>query len=124
MPEIMSPDPTAAGHVPLEGALTVRNVAEIHSRLRESLRQYSTVTIDCNAATDVDLSFLQLVLSARKSATVSGKSVSLVSPATDMLSETLRRAGLLGVASASARDDQLFWLHKEAVDGKDDSLRR
>lgn len=124
MPEIMSSDPTAAGHVRLDGALTVRNAAGIHQRLRESLRQHATVTLDCDAATDVDLSFVQLVLSARKSASLSGKSLSLVAPATDMLAGTLRRAGLLGVASASEGADHLFWLHKEAVDGEDDSHRR
>lgn len=124
MSEIMLPDVAAASRVPFDGALTVRNAEQIHARLLESLRDNATVAIDCAGATDVDLSFVQLVLSARNSATASGKSLSLVSPATDALSETLRRAGLLGVAGASERADQLFWFHREAADGEDDSHRR
>jgi anti-anti-sigma regulatory factor len=123
MPEIATPELPEPGRVSLGGALTVRNAEEIRSRLLDALRQHPTVRIDCTAATDVDLSFIQLVLSARKSAAATGKCLSLTPPATDVLSDALVRAGLLGAADDKPVD-RLFWLNKDTVDGEDHSHRR
>lgn len=112
MPEIMTSEPVETGRLALAGALTIRDVPRIQARMRDALTGHHSVMIDCAAATEIDLSFIQLVLSARKSAAAAGKSVSFIPPERDVLAEVLERAGLTGPQC----DDQHFWFNK-VVDG-------
>jgi len=110
MLEIMMHESIAKDCLTLGGPLTVRHMGQIHTRVLEALRQYAFVNIDCSDATDVDLSFIQLVLSARKSAAATGKSLSLAHPAVGVLLERLMQAGLVGPADGQPVSDQSFWL--------------
>ncbi len=90
----------------LGGALTMRNIAAVQARISEALRRRSSVEIDCSAATEIDLSFVQLLLAARKSAVRLGKSLTLAAPPSDLLRDVLARAGLLSTAGG---DEAEFW---------------
>jgi DNA-binding transcriptional ArsR family regulator len=90
--------------------LTVRLAKQIRARIIEALGQFPSVTIDCSGATEVDLSFIQLILSARKSASASAKTLSLAQPADGALLEALRQAGLVAPAEREPVADQTFWL--------------
>lgn len=111
MSEPVTPESVASHHT-LVGPLTVRAATEIHSRLVDIIRSQSSVRIDCGAATDVDLSFIQLVLAARKSAEAAGKSLALTAPASGVLLDRLKQAGLVGVADAPPVPGQAFWLQQ------------
>jgi ABC-type transporter Mla MlaB component len=82
------------------GELTTIYAETAHLRLKDALGKSSSIEIDCSGATEVDLSFVQLLLSVRKSGQLAGKSVRLSTPATGPLLEALRRGGLLGNSDA------------------------
>ena len=50
---------SGAACVILDGALTVRGIDAVQARLAAALRQHSVVTVDCGAATEIDLSLIQ-----------------------------------------------------------------
>jgi len=52
----------------LDGALTVRGVASVHAGLAATLQQHAMVVVDSVAATEIDLSHIQLLLAARRTA--------------------------------------------------------
>jgi ABC-type transporter Mla MlaB component len=102
----------------LDGPLTVRHAPQIHARLREALRQGS-VAIDCRAADEVDVSFIQLVLAARRSAAATGRTLRLAHPADATLLDRLRQAGMVRSGDEDPAADQDFWLNRETADGQD-----
>jgi hypothetical protein len=55
----------------------------------------------------IDLTFVQLIESARRTARETGAAFALATPAAGQLRETLERGGFLASA-----DDQEFWLMK------------
>lgn len=70
------------------------------------------VVIDLGCEPEVDLSFIQLVESARLYAAAHGKALTLAQPASGSLLDVLERAGFIETAS---HEDALFWLHKGSV---------
>lgn len=93
-----------------DGALTVRNIATVQSKIVAALQDHATVQIDCGAAAEIDLSFVQLLLAARKSAVKRGKSFSLCQPASGVLRDALMRSGFLPAVEGASGDDAAFWL--------------
>jgi ABC-type transporter Mla MlaB component len=110
MSELLMHELAVTDHLKLGGPLTVRLAKRIRARIIEALGQFPSVTIDCSGATEVDLSFIQLILSARKSASASAKTLSLAQPADGALLEALRQAGLVAPADREPVADQTFWL--------------
>jgi anti-anti-sigma regulatory factor len=102
----------------LNGPLTVRHAPEIHLRLREALGQGS-VTVDCRAADEFDLSFIQLILAARRSAAATGRTLRLAHPADATLLDRLQQAGMVRLGDEEPAADQDFWLNRETADGQD-----
>lgn len=88
-----TPESAEAGLLVLDGALTVRTSEIVHSKLRQAINDRPLVKLDCSNATEVDLSLVQLLLSARLSAQRSGKTVTLAAPPDGALSDALVRAG-------------------------------
>ncbi|EWY41634.1 hypothetical protein N825_24105 [Skermanella stibiiresistens SB22] len=92
------------------GSLTVPEAAHIRSSLLDAFRDGDSVEVDCSGATDVDLSFVQLLLAARRTAVKLGKSITLSAPAAGALLDTLARGGLLGSGASAAAADHSFWM--------------
>ena len=95
----------------LSGALTVREIKVIHARVAAALHQYPAVTLDCSNASAVDLSFIQLVLSARKSAEGAGKKLALAQGAQGALRNALLQAGMIAQDDDAPAPGQEFWVH-------------
>ena len=110
MSELLMHELAVADHLKFSGPLTVRVAKQIRTRVIDALRQFPSVTIDCSGASEVDLSFIQLVLSARKSASACAKTLLLAQPADGALLEALRQAGLVAPAGHQPVADQTFWL--------------
>lgn len=91
------------------GALTIQSADGVYSSLTEALARHAAVVVDCTAATEIDLSFIQLLLAARRSAQGSGKSVVLSAPAGGALLNALSRGGFLGAPHGQAMPDEAFW---------------
>lgn len=92
-----------------DGALTVRNAAAQAVRLRNVLADGRVVALDLSGITDIDLSFIQLVLAARRSAAATGGAVTLAAPAEGLLKDVLKRAGLIADGEQFS-DETAFWL--------------
>ena len=93
----------------LDGPLILRTAIQTCSALSEALGKNEAVSIDCNAAADIDLSFIQLLVAARNSAQQAGRAVSLAKGADGTLLMVLNRAGLRPVNSVTPGDDDDFW---------------
>jgi ABC-type transporter Mla MlaB component len=93
--------------VELSGDLTIRSINEIRTRMNDALRDHADVTADIADDAAVDLTFVQLLESARRSARETGKAFALAGPATGALKETLERGGFLAGDDRSRRE---FWL--------------
>ena len=89
------------------GELTIKTVAVAHQRLAEAFGASRAIKADVAEDAAVDLTFVQLVESARRTARETGAAFALSAPAAGQLRETLERGGFL-----AATDDQEFWLMK------------
>ncbi|MGB8602901.1 MAG: STAS domain-containing protein [Rhizomicrobium sp.] len=83
----------------------VRNIVEIHARLLDAYRNNAAVVLDLSDLGDVDLTFVQLIEAARRTAAADGKAITLAAPAMGLLLDTLERGGFL-----SSKQDNAFWL--------------
>lgn len=82
----------------ISGPLTVRRAQELGELIRTSLAAPSSLTLDLSQAEDADLSFVQIVESARLSASRAGGHLRLNAPATGRLLSVLERGGFLDPA--------------------------
>lgn len=81
--------------VRFEGEMTLRSIASAWERLCESFAASDTVVVDVDALTKVDVSFIQLLLSAERTAAVQNKHLYLSSPAHGVLYDALVRGGFV-----------------------------
>ena len=100
---------TTATRLVLDGALTIRTAETTYTKLLE-VAERPVVELDCGGATEVDLSFVQLVLAARASARRRQQVLRLAQPPEGPLYETLQRGGFLAASIDGATADQAFWL--------------
>lgn len=88
----------------LDGNLTIRTIAVVHATLHQALAEQQDVEIDCSAAENVDLSFIQLLLSARLTAQQAGKRLVICTPLPAVLHAALDHGGFLSPTGENA-----FW---------------
>ncbi len=79
----------------LDGALTVRGVDSVHAKLAAALEQHAVVVVDCSAATEIDLSLIQLLLAARRTAQHADKTLRLAGADNTALRTALLRGGFV-----------------------------
>ncbi len=106
----MTESSISEGKVLLPSVLSIRDVADVCTQIRESLDTHTRVVLDVPPRASIDLSFLQLMDAARKQAEASGKTFTLARPVDDSVMAVLERAGFLPFDRA---DDTRFWFHKE-----------
>lgn len=95
-------------HLPV--ALAIKNISEIHKDIQLHIAEKSEIVLDIPLEAEADLSFVQLVESARMDARAAGKTLRLSAPATGSVLKVLQRGGF---ADALSADDAQFWLHQE-----------
>lgn len=91
----MSGIPANTVTLPLDGPATIRTIGAVHTALQDALARHHTVQLDVTAVDPVDLSFVQLLLSARRSAREAGKQLTLAAPAGGALLHALEQGGFL-----------------------------
>lgn len=92
-------------------SLTIANAATLHKLLLDELEARASVVIDLPETAEVDLSFVQLIESARLSAALEGKAIVTSAPAGPGLRSILERAGFTAVMSPESR---AFWFHERS----------
>jgi ABC-type transporter Mla MlaB component len=106
-------DVSADGRLVLDGSLTVRNAVAVCTTLRETITQHRVVSIDCTAADAVDLSFIQLLIASRTSASALGNSISLAEYPDGVLLSALTRSGF-HVTTDNRTEAKSFWFEGAA----------
>jgi anti-anti-sigma regulatory factor len=81
--------------IQLYGALDVRSIDAARDRILVALREHEVVVADCAQVTAADLSAVQLLLAAHRSAAAWGRTFALAAPAEGALREALVRGGFL-----------------------------
>ncbi len=93
--------------VKLSGKIDVRSIDDSFEKIKQAADAGTAFEIDLDDVTDIDLTFLQLIESARRSAAQTGTAIRLAAPATGSVFETLQRGGFL---SDPAGAQTQFWL--------------
>ena len=79
----------------LKGELSISHAARLKAELIQALDAAPRIVIDVNAVTDVDLSALQLLCAAHKSALAKGKQLILSPDLPETLTRQIQKAGLM-----------------------------
>ena len=82
-------------HVTLNGDLTVADATELKNLLLEALAARDFVEVDLTNVTGMDLSTLQLICSAHRTARTSGKELALTGTGKGVLLEARKVAGYI-----------------------------
>ncbi len=82
--------------VEISGACGIEEAARIRTVLVESLSQSDRAALDLSKATDPDLSFLQLLCAAHKSAVRRGKTVMITGTVPEDIRQRVKEAGMTG----------------------------
>ncbi|MGG7577789.1 STAS domain-containing protein [Rhizobium sp. Nf11,1] len=96
----------------LPGVLSIRHVAELHSKLMDEFNSKYDIVVSIIADAEADISFIQLIEAARRQAKSDGKTFRLSSPVSGSLLKVLERAGFI---ESFDQEDLKFWLHKEVT---------
>lgn len=96
----------------VQNKVSIRNINDVYSELLRFVDDNQEIEIDLEICEDLDLSLIQLIESARKTAAAESKIIRLTKPANEAVLSTLHRAGLVEGFSAN---DTKFWLHKEIL---------
>lgn len=91
--------------------VTITNIAQAHDELGAVLREDSAVVVDIDGVTETDLTFIQLLESARRKAAETGCDFTLRHAAGGAVLEVLRRGGFLDDETS---DRAMFWLQGTA----------
>lgn len=102
------------GVLTLHGALTIQRITELKEAVLKSLNSHSHLEIKLEDVRQVDLSFLQLLCSAHKTALSLGKDFTLSSPRPDLFQKTVHDAGFTRRVGCH-QDPCKYCLWKEGV---------
>ncbi|TXH39004.1 MAG: STAS domain-containing protein [Rhodospirillaceae bacterium] len=94
----------------LPNAVTIRNIEAVHTDILGGLTTADQIEIDCTDLAEADLSLVQLLVAAHKSAARRGTPFALIHPTSNALGDILKRAGLLPSAQDNLTEGDLFWL--------------
>jgi hypothetical protein len=91
--------------------VTIANIGVAHHLIGAALTQGGPVVLDMDSVEEADLTFVQLVESARRKAAVTGQGFTLRRPASGAILEVLRRGGFLDDQTSERAN---FWLQGTA----------
>jgi len=84
----------------LQGPLTIRTIADVHRELLSAMKGCDDLEVVVPGDADVDVSFIQLLLSMHTHARSTGGHLKLSTPEDSRLHELLDRGGFLGASRA------------------------
>jgi anti-anti-sigma regulatory factor len=102
--------------VDLGRAPSIRTVAELRASLIGAIAAHETVVVSAEQATSIDISVLQVLASAHRTAGAAGKTLTLVGPGDGALQTALRQAGFVSAAGEPLCREGVFWTPAAAKD--------
>jgi len=95
----------------LDGEVNVAHATDLKDALIQSLEMAETVEINLNDVTGIDLSCLQLLCSAHRTAAKKGKTLTIKDPALPMYIEARKKAGFMYSKSCRfVTTDDCLWV--------------
>ena len=94
---------------------SIKTVAELRDRLITAIAENDKVVVSGAKVTSIDISVLQLLASAHKSAGAAGKTISLNAPKDGALRQALQRSGFVSPAGESLTREGDFWISSPAA---------
>jgi hypothetical protein len=94
-------------HVRFSESVTISNISAAHDLLSTALECNNSIIVDIAGLEEADLTFVQLIESARRSAAEGGRSIRLQQAADGAVLQVLQRGGFL---DPEDRDRTDFWL--------------
>ena len=113
--QVMMQEASSSGTLDLSGPRTIRNADQTRSLLLDALCAHSAINLDCSAVTEADLSLVQLLISGRMSAELSGKTLTLLHPPGGVFLQTLSKAGFTASCDPLTGTES-YWIKKEGED--------
>ena len=102
--------------VVVKGALTVSHIAGVRDDLIKALKTAGKVALDLRAVTEIDLSALQLICSAHKTAMKAKKSFEFIDSSTEVAKNTAGMNGYLRQTGCSIDQDKTcLWKIKRSA---------
>jgi ABC-type transporter Mla MlaB component len=112
---LMTQNVATTGRLVLDGALTMRTVEALCVTLQETVARHADLSIDCAAATEVDLCFIQLLIASRATALQSDRTVALAARPDGALLSALTRAGFRVTQDDQTGEAPAFWFEGAAA---------
>jgi anti-anti-sigma regulatory factor len=98
------------GFVSLVGDLGLRDAPQVRERLLAAVSAGGAVVVDARDLTGADLTILQLLAAAHKSAAALGRPIRLLAGPEGALRAALVRAGFVGADGTARAAEGAFWL--------------
>jgi two-component system chemotaxis sensor kinase CheA len=92
--------PKPERHLTLPGSLTVAVCETLQADLAAALDEADDIVVDVDPDAETDLSFLQLLVAAERSAHARGKRVALSAPPAGVFAEAIRVCGFAAAPGA------------------------
>lgn len=112
----MSEEKTTTIH--RDGELSIRNAADLVTDLETALRDSAAVIVDFDAITGADITILQILVAAHRTAARRGVKLSIPVPQDGVLSIALARSGMLAAPDAKILCDNGAWTGIELTHGE------
>ena len=104
--------------IPLEGKLGLRDVTQVRRYLSDAMSAFNAVEVDIRDIVEADISIVQVLAAARRSAELLGQSLSIVTKSGCAFEATLVKAGFLGAGGVCRSEDELFWAGLAGQEGR------
>ncbi|MFO7568421.1 MAG: STAS domain-containing protein [Smithellaceae bacterium] len=91
--ELIIDKKTKSGRLTLTDDLSISRATSLREAIEQALKKVKHLTVDIGQARGVDLSFLQLLCSAHRSATVMNKSMTLAGKSNEALQKAVDENG-------------------------------
>ena len=90
--------------------MTIATIGQFHQELAAEFASLGRVEIEVDDEAEFDLTLIQLIESARRTASQNNSSLTLTSPASGALLAMLERGGFVPQGAVESRK---FWLHED-----------
>lgn len=95
--------------VEISGEAGLRSSRDIAAMLTDALANHSNVAVDVSKTASIDVTILQLLVAARKTALAAGKSLRLHAPAEGVLRQALINTGFVSADGRPLTPEGTFW---------------
>lgn len=94
---------------------SIKTVAELRDQLITAIAEQDSVVVSAARTTSIDISVLQLLASAHRSATAAGKPIAIQASSDGALQQTLQRTGFVSPAGEPLTREGSFWIPTPAA---------